>query len=92
MLIKALHKDLQDIGIPNWPQYGTHSFRRGGCQYRLRVLGWSADMIAAWGGWDQAHAITMFRYFYSPNDRHAEVMFYDRTLPVDVGSKRARRD
>lgn len=58
--------------------YSTHSFRRGGCQYRIRDKHWSADMIAAWGGWTQVEAVTMFRYFYSPNDNHEYLMDYDR--------------
>ncbi|KAJ7137297.1 hypothetical protein C8R46DRAFT_922457, partial [Mycena filopes] len=36
--------------------YGTHSFRRGGCQYRIKIKKWSADMVAAWGGWSQVEA------------------------------------
>ncbi|KAJ6450329.1 hypothetical protein DFH09DRAFT_1118316 [Mycena vulgaris] len=32
--------------------------------------GWTIDMIAAWDGWSQVEAITVFRYFYSPNDNH----------------------
>ncbi|KAK7034807.1 hypothetical protein R3P38DRAFT_2518688 [Favolaschia claudopus] len=65
-LSRALARDLQGLGYSTWVLYGTHSFRRGGCQYRIKVKRWSADMVAAWGGWSQVEAVTMFRYFYSP--------------------------
>ena len=58
--------------------YGTHSFCQGGCQYRLHVLGWSPGMTAAWGGWSQQEGVTMFCYFYSPNDAHEHLADYDR--------------
>jgi hypothetical protein len=35
-------------------------------------------MVAAWGGWSQVEAVTMFRYFYSPNDNHEHMIDYDR--------------
>lgn len=60
VLSRALTADLQAIGNAHWALYGTHSFRRGGCQYRIRVMGWTTDMIASWGGWTQVEAITMF--------------------------------
>ena len=76
-------KDLQDLGYSTWAMYGTHSFRRGGCQYRVQ-LGWDISAIAAWGGWTQVEAVTMFRYFYSPNDNHEYMDEYDRNLPKYV--------
>ncbi|KAK6984488.1 hypothetical protein R3P38DRAFT_2550138, partial [Favolaschia claudopus] len=63
------------LGYASWALYGTHSFRRGGCQYRIKVKRWSADMVAAWGGWSQ---VEVFRYFYSPNDNHEFMHDYDR--------------
>ncbi|KAJ7203500.1 hypothetical protein GGX14DRAFT_369397 [Mycena pura] len=69
---------MQDLGYASWALYGTHSFRRGGCQYRIKVKGWSAGEVAAWGGWSQTEAITMFRYFYSPNDNHESMADYDK--------------
>lgn len=72
---------MQAVGDKAWALYGTHSFRRGGCQYRVKVKGWTVDMVAAWGGWTQLEAITMFRYFYSPNDNHEHMVDYDRNLP-----------
>ena len=81
MLSHALATDLQSIGNKSWALYGTHSFRRGGCQHRIKDNGWTADMVAAWGGWSQVEAVTMFRYFYSPNDNHEFMAEYDRNMP-----------
>jgi hypothetical protein len=81
MLSRVLTTDLQDLGYRSWALYGTHSFRRGGCQHRIKNKGWSIDMVAAWGGWSQIEAITMFRYFYSPNDNHEHMADYDRNAP-----------
>ncbi|KAK7026618.1 hypothetical protein R3P38DRAFT_3315628 [Favolaschia claudopus] len=78
VLSRSLSRDLQGLGYASWALYGTHSFRRGGCQYRIKVKRWSADMVAAWGGWSQVEAVTMFRYFYSPNDNHEYMHDYDR--------------
>ncbi|KAJ8496916.1 hypothetical protein ONZ45_g12254 [Pleurotus djamor] len=78
ILSNSLSTDLQALGYTTWALYGTHSFRRGGCQHRVKNKSWSIDMVAAWGGWSQAEAITMFRYFYSPNDNHEHMIEYDR--------------
>ncbi|KDQ22200.1 hypothetical protein PLEOSDRAFT_1109321 [Pleurotus ostreatus PC15] len=58
----ALSSDMQALGYRTWSLFGTHSFRRGG----------------SWGGWSQVEAITMFRYFYSPDDNHEHMADYDR--------------
>ncbi|KAK7021481.1 hypothetical protein R3P38DRAFT_3317755 [Favolaschia claudopus] len=58
---RSLTNDLQDLGYKSWTMYGTHSFRRGGCQHRIKNKNWTVDMVAAWGGWSQVEAITMFR-------------------------------
>ncbi|KAL5485569.1 hypothetical protein ACEPAI_8212 [Sanghuangporus weigelae] len=77
-LYTVMQKDLQDLLYKRWSSYSTHSFRRGGCQFRLKERGWSPDMVAAWGGWSQQEAITMYRYFYSPEDNHDFVEDYDK--------------
>jgi hypothetical protein len=84
VLSRALSIDLQNIGYMSWALYGTHSFRRGGCQHRIKNKNWSVDMVAAWGGWSQVEAVTMFRYFYSPNDNHEYMDEYDRNGPKRV--------
>lgn len=78
MLSSALTSDLQALNYKSWALYGTHSFRRGGCQYRVGVQNWTVAMVAGWGGWSQVEALTMFRYFYSPNDNHEHMAEYDR--------------
>ncbi|KAF8350944.1 hypothetical protein F5887DRAFT_913789 [Amanita rubescens] len=89
MLSRALATDLQNIGNKSWALYGTHSFCRGGCQHRIKDSKWTIDMVAAWGGWSQVEAVTMFRYFYSPNDNHEFMAEYDRNEPKrqHVGQK-----
>ncbi|KAF7965122.1 hypothetical protein HWV62_45545 [Athelia sp. TMB] len=77
-LSKALTGDLQALGYADWALFETHSFCRGGCQYHIRVKDWDVAMVAAWGGWSQVEAITMFRYFYSPKDNHEYMTEYDR--------------
>ena len=77
MVTSTLSKHLQQLGYSNWYLFGTHSFRRGGCQYRLS-LGWTPGMVAAWGSWTQLEAMTMYRYFYSPNDNNEHLSEYDR--------------
>ncbi|KAK7016490.1 hypothetical protein R3P38DRAFT_3321031 [Favolaschia claudopus] len=81
VISRNLTIDLQNLGYKSWTMYGTHSFRRGGCQHRIKNKGWTVDMVAAWGGWSQVEAITMFRYFYSPKDNHEFMADYDRNVP-----------
>ena len=78
MMTCHLATDLQTLGYKSWSMYGTHSFRRGGCQHRLRDQCWTPGMLAAWGGCSQHEATTMFHYFYSPNDNHECMVDYDR--------------
>ncbi|KAF7300674.1 hypothetical protein HMN09_00952900 [Mycena chlorophos] len=78
ILGRSLSKDLQSLGYTSWALYGTHSFRRGGCQYRFKEKRWALAQIAAWGGWSQVEAATMFRYLYSPNDNHEYLHEYDK--------------
>ncbi|TCD59839.1 hypothetical protein EIP91_011335 [Steccherinum ochraceum] len=84
VLHRSLMTDLQALGYTTWALYGTHSFRRGGCQFRIKVQGWAPDAVAAWGGWSQLEAVTMYRYFYSPNDNHEYMAEYDRNYPKRV--------
>ncbi|KAF7323498.1 hypothetical protein HMN09_00131000 [Mycena chlorophos] len=78
VLSRALSKDLQSIGYGTWALYGTHSFRRGGCQYRVEVQRWPIVQVAAWGGWSLVEATTMFRYFCSPDDNHEHMHDFDK--------------
>ncbi|KAH9048006.1 hypothetical protein EDB83DRAFT_1450180 [Lactarius deliciosus] len=60
--------NLIDIGVDPAP-YGTHSFRRGGCQWFSVDLRWPLRKICEWGGWsvDFSH-MTIVKYLISWND------------------------
>ncbi|KAF8814125.1 hypothetical protein BYT27DRAFT_7250346 [Phlegmacium glaucopus] len=49
-LLEMFRNNLVDIGIDPSP-YGTHSFRRGGCQYFASIRRWKLRRICDWGGW-----------------------------------------
>lgn len=72
----ALIKDLQALSYCDWSLYGTHSFQRGGTQHRLKQ-GWTPAMVASWGGWSQVQAVTMYKYYYSENDRVDRVLDFE---------------
>lgn len=50
--------------------YGTHSFRRGGCQYLAMTLRWPIRNICTWGGWAENfdNPSTIFKYLLSHVD------------------------
>lgn len=49
----------------NYKLYGTHSFRRGGCQYLSVHLGWDIKKICDWGAWVlDFHAPQVIRLFF----------------------------
>ncbi len=55
-------------------QKGTHSFRRGGCQFFNLHCNWSLKQIAMWGGWsvkrgEEMNFSVVCRYL---NDYHEE--------------------
>ncbi|PPQ73184.1 hypothetical protein CVT24_010015, partial [Panaeolus cyanescens] len=64
--------NLMDIGVEPGP-YGTHSFRRGGCQYLASVRRWPLRRICEWGGWSQEFTnMTIVKYLISWNDNPNE--------------------
>ncbi|KAI0347705.1 hypothetical protein BDW22DRAFT_11007 [Trametopsis cervina] len=65
----CFRNNLCDVNI-NPRMYGTHSFRRGGCQYLHIVLRWPIRDICAWGGWAEKfdNAGTIFKYLLSWTD------------------------
>jgi hypothetical protein len=67
--LECFRKNLCDIGIDPRP-YGTHSFRRGGCQYLAMVLRWPFRNICTWGGWAENfdNPGTIFKYLLSWTD------------------------
>ncbi|RDX46842.1 hypothetical protein OH76DRAFT_1419903 [Lentinus brumalis] len=68
--LKCFRNNMADIGIDPRP-YGTHSFRRGGCQYLHTELRWPMQQICDWGGWaeDFDNPTTIFRYLLSWVDK-----------------------
>ncbi|KAM6489048.1 hypothetical protein JOM56_015460, partial [Amanita muscaria] len=49
--------------------YGTHSLRRGGCQWLARERRWRIPRICDWGGWStELSHLTIVRYLLSWND------------------------
>ena len=64
--------NLLDIGIDPIA-YGTHSFRRGGCQYLAAERRWTLRRICEWGGWSTEFSnLTIVRYLISWNDDPTE--------------------
>ena len=60
--------NLIDIGIDPLP-YGTHSFRRGGCQWYATDRKWVFKKICEWGGWSTEFThMTIVKYLLSWND------------------------
>jgi len=66
--LELFRNNLLDIGVDPFP-YGTHSFRRGGCQYLASDRRWSLRTICEWGGWSTEFSnLTIVRYLISAND------------------------
>ncbi|RPD70261.1 hypothetical protein L226DRAFT_547851 [Lentinus tigrinus ALCF2SS1-7] len=66
--LECFRNNLLDVGIDPRP-YGTHSFRRGGCQYLAMVLRWPIRNICTWGGWSENfNSATIFKYLLSWTD------------------------
>ena len=64
--------NLLDVGIDPHP-YGTHSFRRGGCQYLACYRQWSMRQLCEWGGWStELTYMTIVKYLISWNDDPTE--------------------
>ncbi|KAI0057706.1 hypothetical protein BV25DRAFT_1812085, partial [Artomyces pyxidatus] len=66
--LSSFCQNLLDIGVD--PRlYGTHSFRRGGCQYLATEVRWPIRKICAWGGWSENQDTgTIFKYLLSWTD------------------------
>ncbi|KAF9232475.1 hypothetical protein BU15DRAFT_54962 [Melanogaster broomeanus] len=66
--LEMFRNNLLDINIDPTP-YGTHSFRRGGCQYLHIDRRWPLRRICEWGGWSQEFSnLTIVKYLISLND------------------------
>jgi hypothetical protein len=70
--LEIFRHNLLDIGIHPAP-YGTHSFRRGGCQWLASVRRWNLRRICDWGGWStEFSSLTIVKYLISWNDDPTE--------------------
>jgi hypothetical protein len=66
--LEMFRNNLLDIGRDPWP-YGTHSFRRGGCQWLSSGCRWPLRRICDWGGWSlDFSSMTIVKYLISWND------------------------
>ncbi|TEB15131.1 hypothetical protein FA13DRAFT_1651392, partial [Coprinellus micaceus] len=64
--------NLLDVGEDPLP-YGTHSFRRGGCQYLASERRWPIRRICEWAGWSMEFSnLTIVKYLISWNDNPTE--------------------
>ena len=60
---KIFAKDMNAIVGNSCYLYGTHSFRRGGCQYYYCELGWNLKRVCDWGGWStEFDNLTIVKY------------------------------
>ncbi|KAJ3530099.1 hypothetical protein NM688_g7757 [Phlebia brevispora] len=64
--LQCFRNNLLDIGEDPRP-FGTHSFRRGGCQYLAVTLRWPLRDVCTWGGWAENfdNPGTIFKYLLS---------------------------
>ncbi|KAJ3766805.1 DNA breaking-rejoining enzyme, partial [Lentinula raphanica] len=66
--LELFRHNLLDIKVDYNP-YGTHSFRRGGCQWLSVERRWPLRQICEWGGWSQDFThLTIVKYLISWND------------------------
>ncbi|KAI6137807.1 DNA breaking-rejoining enzyme [Pisolithus tinctorius] len=66
--LEMFQNNLLDLNIDP-AAYGTHSFRRGGCQYLHIERRWPLRKICEWGGWSQEFTnLTIVKYLISVND------------------------
>lgn len=66
--MEYFRNNLMDISVDPTP-YGTHSFRRGGCQYLSTDRRWGIRKLCDWGGWSiDFDNMTIIRYLMSWND------------------------
>ncbi|KAF8128265.1 DNA breaking-rejoining enzyme [Boletus edulis] len=66
--LELFRLNLCDIRI-NPDPYGTHSFRRGGCQYLHLERRWPIRLICEWGGWSKEFTnLTIVKYLISSSD------------------------
>lgn len=68
IFLEMFRNNLLDVARDPWP-YGTHSFRRGGCQYLACEKRWSLKTLCEWGGWSEDFTnLTIIKYLLAWND------------------------
>jgi hypothetical protein len=75
--------------------YGTHSLRRGGCQWLARERRWPIPRICDWGGWSlDFNHLTIVKYLLSWNDDPLEARedFFNPKRPPTVACPRCGRN
>ncbi|KAF8335628.1 hypothetical protein F5887DRAFT_891801 [Amanita rubescens] len=75
--------------------YGTHSLRRGGCQWLAREKRWPIPKICGWGGWSSDLTnLTIVRYLLSWNDDPYEARedFFNPSKVLVVHCPHCRRN
>ncbi|KAJ7791827.1 DNA breaking-rejoining enzyme [Mycena olivaceomarginata] len=84
--LEMFRNNLLDIRIDPYP-YGTHSFRRGGCQWLYTCCRWGLIRICDWGGWStEFSSLTIVKYLISyvddPSERREDYMNPNRPLSL----------
>ncbi|KAK7025742.1 hypothetical protein R3P38DRAFT_3316397 [Favolaschia claudopus] len=70
--LEMFRNNLLDITVDPAP-YGTHSFRRGGCQWLYTCCRWGLRRICDWGGWSTEFSnLTIVKYLISYADEPCE--------------------
>ncbi|KAK6991680.1 hypothetical protein R3P38DRAFT_3331684 [Favolaschia claudopus] len=70
--LEMFGNNMLDIGIDPAP-YGTHSFRRGDCQWLYSCCRWGLIRICDWGGWSTEFSnLTIVKYLISHVDEPSE--------------------
>ncbi|KAJ7100328.1 hypothetical protein C8R43DRAFT_1092322 [Mycena crocata] len=84
--LEIFRNHLLDIGVDSYP-YGTHSFRRGGCQYLHVYRRWLIRDICQWGGWSiEFSSLTIVKYLISSSDnpRVLREDFFNPNRPLQL--------
>ncbi|KAJ7618074.1 DNA breaking-rejoining enzyme [Roridomyces roridus] len=84
--LEMFRNNLVDIRIFPAP-YGTHSFRRGGCQWLYTTCRWGLRRICDWGGWStDFSSMTIVKYLISyaddPQEKREDFMNPNRAPSV----------
>jgi len=87
--MEHFRNNLLDVGEDPTP-YGTHSFRRGGCQFLASERRWPIRQLCDWGGWSmEFDSLTIVRYLMGWNDeptrRREDFMDPEKQMGIACG-------